>query len=98
MESNTKLSEIKNLLDQEKFEEAKVLMEAYFIEPLPEEERGQAYLNIVEMYVDMATHFGQQKKELLQTALTTLEEIDKKGRNLEDIINLDKIRKQIKGE
>jgi hypothetical protein len=93
---NIDISQIQNLLEQEKFAEAKLLLEQFFGQELTSEERGSAYLNVAEMYMDIATHFNQQKRDLLKSALDNLSDFDKKGNQLDDMIQIAKVREDLK--
>ena len=91
------LSQLENLIEAEKFEEAQKLLKDYFTQPLSPEERGEAYINVASAYLDIVNYFNKQRAELLETSLKALEGLDKQRRQLDDLIDLDKVRKQIKG-
>jgi hypothetical protein len=97
MNQTADLQNLRNLLEQEKFEEAKSLLENYFSQPLDSKEEKNAYLNVVDIYLDVATHFAKQKKQLMESALGTLESLDSREKKLSDFIDLESLRGKIQG-
>lgn len=97
MNQQIDLSQLENLIEAEKFEEARKLLIGYFKQPLSPQERGEAYINVASAYLDIANYFNRQRAELLETSLMALQDLDEQRKQLDNLIDLDKVRKQIKG-
>ncbi len=90
------LSKLEQLVEEENFEQAQSMLVDYFSQPLTPEERGQAYIEVASVYLDIANYFNKQKAELLEAGIKALAELDKQRKQLDDLIDLDKVRKAIK--
>src|SRR5438552_1756076 len=94
---NIDLLQLEQLVEDEKFEQARALLVSYFSQPLSPEERGQAYVDVASVYLDITNYFNKQRVELMESAAKSLADLNKQSAELDDLINLDKVRKSIKG-
>ena len=84
-------NELKDLLVQEKWDEAKNLLEAYLSAPLTKEEKGAAYVAFVMTYIDVMHRLNRDYEDKLNEALESLQVIDVAEQELTDKINAAKI-------
>ncbi len=89
---------LKILLEEKKFDEAKNFLEDYFKNlELTDEEKGAIYVNYASVYMQVMNDLNRQYSENLDEALNVLKKIDAKESEVNDKIDLAKVRSEIKG-
>ena len=96
MSTPANLDQLESLIEQQKWSEAKFLLEAYFNGHDTPQEIGKAYLDFAEVYLEVMTKYKKQQLEMLQTGVEVLEKLDKTEQAALDVINLKKTRDQLK--
>lgn len=87
---------LKSLLEEKKFDEAKKFLEEYFKNlELTEEEKGAIYVNYASIYMQVMNDINRQYSESLGEALNILKKIDAKESEVNDKIDLAKVRSEI---
>lgn len=89
---------LKNLLEEKKFDEAKKFLEDYFKNlELTESEKGAVFVNYASIYMQVMNDINRQYSKALDEALNILKKIDAKESEVNDKIDLAKVRSEIKG-
>lgn len=84
------------LLREGKIEEALNLIDELLEKPLTEEEQGEMYLNLIQIYLRYKTSIGEQYLEELKEAIESLSQLDKESGKMVDDIDLKSARDVLK--
>mgnify|MGYP001559641670 CR=1 FL=1 len=69
--------EIEILLEAEKWEEARTLLDRYMSRPLSDKEKGEIYTNFAEIYLRVQNDLNKRYEEVLDDAIATAKDINK---------------------
>ncbi|MEX0673031.1 MAG: hypothetical protein WDZ82_02325 [Candidatus Paceibacterota bacterium] len=75
--SNTVTQDVKALLEQEKFDEAKVAIQELVSRPISDKEQGEQVVKMLVAYMQYMTDLNEEYAETLDEAMKLLGDIDK---------------------
>ncbi len=93
---NDDIKNLKNLLTEGKLDEARALITSSFSKPLTEEERSEAILDLSLIYMEAMNSVNREEKEVLETALRAIGQINKEEVKARDQIKLDDVKASLK--
>ena len=90
VKNNQKFDEKKllQLLGQEKYEEAKKIIQEVLASDLTPEERGAALTNMAQLYLELNNKMSERYLATLEDAITTLKAMDKTAHKVEEDLAL----------
>src|SRR3989338_1524189 len=86
------------LLEEGKYGEAKNVLEGYFSTELTEEEKGAAYVDFARIYMEVMTKLNKSEEALLDEEIAELKAINAGEKDAVKNIDLNRLKKDIKGE
>ncbi|HEY4506097.1 MAG TPA: hypothetical protein VJJ24_01455 [Candidatus Paceibacterota bacterium] len=76
MDTAIDTKEIEMLLEAEKWEEARTLLDSYMSRPLTDKEKGEIYTNFAEVYLRVQNDLNKRYEEVLDDAIATAKDIN----------------------
>jgi hypothetical protein len=86
---------LEKLMEEQKWDEARQMLEDFFASEMTPEEKGAIYTNMAMVYMKVMNRINEQYEQALDDALMVLKDINNTEREVLDAININKIRKQI---
>jgi hypothetical protein len=86
---------LEKLMEEEKWDEARQMLEDFFASEMTPEEKGAIYTNMAMVYMKVMNRINEQYEKALDDAIDVLKEINKTESEVLDNINIHNIRKQI---
>ncbi len=86
---------LESLLAENKSEEAKALLEAYFKQPLTDEEKGALYTYYAQVYLEVTKKIQEEYIESLRQIVSDLESLDAYSKGMSDKIQLGQVRAEL---
>lgn len=77
MDTTIDTTEIESLLEAEKWEEARGLLDKYLSRALTEKEKGEIYTNFAQVYLKVQNEINKKYEEVLDNAIATAKDITK---------------------
>jgi hypothetical protein len=93
--SNIDNEKLEKLMEEQKWDEARQMLEDFFASEMTAEEKGAVYVNMAAIYMKVMNKINEQYESALDDALMVLKDINNTEREVLDAININKIRKQI---
>lgn len=96
---NATLNQLKQLISEKRFDEAKTALHDYINQmELTEEEKGAVLVNFTSLYMKVLSDINANYEEELDAIIAALKDLDAKESLLNDKIDLAAVRSKIKGE
>ena len=86
---------LEKLMEEEKWDEARQMLEDFFASEMTPEEKGAIYTNMAMVYMKVMNRINEQYEKALDDAIDVLKEINKTESEVLDNNNIHNIRKQI---
>ncbi len=86
---------LEKLMGEEKWDEARQMLEDFFAVEMTPAEKGAIYTNMAMVYMKVMNKINEQYEKALDDAIDVLKEINKTEGEVLDNINIHNIRKQI---
>jgi hypothetical protein len=93
---NMDIKLFEKLLEEEKPQEAIALLKVYLQQPLTDEEKGGLYIAFATAYMKIKTQANKDYLAELKEIASTLKDVQKAEQQVDDAINLDQIRRELK--
>jgi uncharacterized protein HemY len=93
MEIDTKI--IEKLLEEEKFEEAKKVIEEAFRQNLDDEEKGELLSKISLLYMEVTNSINRKYKKALEDALESIKNINSFESKVADEVKIQEVRGEL---
>ncbi len=86
---------LENLLEENDLTGARSLIAEFITQPMSEEEKGEALVNLAFIYLNICNTANEDYKAVLADALTSLKKIDKEEGKANDEIRLEKLNQEL---
>lgn len=84
------------LIEQKKFVEAKKIIDDVLSEPLTSEQKGEIYVKVASLYLDISNRINKEYLDELNTAVDLLKQTSKDQKGSEEKIKIAEIKENLK--
>jgi flagellin-specific chaperone FliS len=76
MTNNLEMKKLEQLIKEQRFEEAKAILDAFFAKEWTKEEKGEMYVQLMMMYMQITNRLNEEYLQTLDETIATIKEIN----------------------